>query len=568
MEALVYGAAKDYATNCRQFHVCLNRTREVATTWSDADHQKAIEQLEREIHQVTPGKCKLFNTLFQRHEWPLLQEVETRATSPRSKFANTLATMKTGAEDEAYGAGNITAAKRLQCQIRLSNAEREAITWSLANTERVTNQLESEIYCITSNKQKWFKKQFSICLIKFESWWETIRIQALWITIEKRIIHFGYPKMHLLSNILVSIRRMSSSENITTDISELLHIANVKDAYQSSNKVNYIRQILKHNDRCSGLDSMEETLSYLALHGWYDIYSAKVFNLLSATDNRRSTHRAHLLRIQTIQDAPIIHPVSQHVYHLREKHVRGVCRSIKLTSLRDTSEDFGIPNFGQLFHEPIEEDWGHKARGLVLRYDPNLLLDSICIILPNGLWYYRQPFYNPTSVEHLGLDCKVEYTNANQGIMPEAHNIWVQNMQSEENDLDNTFQGRILSFPVLYLSWTPPNEILHIQERLPPGKALWTISTRCQTTQRWVLCPQAQQYAVVIPTKFNDLHGWADCVDGFIRVVKRMKKMRIVPIGAIVGPAHLVRENAASGGMDSVWLENNLVDLDTYWTEY
>jgi len=152
--------------------------------------------------------------------------------------------------------------------------------------------------------------------------------------------------------------------------------------------------------------------------------------------------------------------------------------------------------------------------------------------------------------------------------MPESHNIWVQYMQSEENDLHNTFQGRVPSFPVLYFSWTPLNQILQIQELLPARKALSTLSKRCQTTQQWVLRPEAQEYAVVIPTKFKDLHGWADCVDRFIRVVKQTNKIHMVPIGAIVGPAHLVWENAALGGIDSVWLVNNHVDLDTYWTVY
>ena len=159
---------------------------------------------------------------------------------------------------------------------------------------------------------------------------------------------------------------------------------------------------------------------------------------------------------------------------MRETHVRGVCRGIKLTSLRDTSDDFGIPNFGQLFRTQIEEDWGPEVCGLVLGYDQNVLIDSIFIILQNGLLYYRQLFHNPTSVDRLGLDCKVEYTNANQGIMPEAHNIWVQYKQSEENDLNNTSQEQIPSFPVLYFSWTPPNQILQFQERLPAGKAIST----------------------------------------------------------------------------------------------
>jgi len=45
---------------------------------------------------------------------------------------------------------------------------------------------------------------------------------------------------------------------------------------------------------------------------------------------------------------------------------------------------------------------------------------------------------------------------------------------------------------------------------------------------------------VVIPTKYKDPQGWVDCVDKFIRVVKQTDKMHIVPVGAIVGPTHLV----------------------------
>jgi len=93
-------------------------------------------------------------------------------------------------------------------------------------------------------------------------------IEALWKTIEQRVIHFGNPKMHLLSHISESIRQTGSGDNFTTDISEWLDIANVKEAYRSSDKVNYIRQMLKHNDQYTGNHYMEETLSYLALNGW------------------------------------------------------------------------------------------------------------------------------------------------------------------------------------------------------------------------------------------------------------------------------------------------------------
>jgi len=148
--------------------------------------------------------------------------------------------------------------------------------------------------------------------------------------------------------------------------------------------------------------------------------------------------------------------------------------------------------------------------------------------------------------------------------MPESHNIWVQYMDC---DLDTTFKGRVPSVPVLYFGWTPPNQILQFQECLPAGKTILTFSKWCKKSQQWILHPQVQEYAVVIPTMYKHPHGWADCVDGFIRVVKQTDLMHIVPVGAIVKLADLVRENAASDRIDIVWLVNNHVDLDTYWTE-
>jgi len=72
---------------------------------------------------------------------------------------------------------------------------------------------------------------------------------------------------------------------------------------------------------------------------------------------------------------------------------------------------------------------------------------------------------------------------------------------------------------------------------------------------------------VVIKRKYKDLHYWSDCVDRFIRVIKQTDKMHITSVEAIVGPAHLVQENnAASDRIDSVWLVNNHLDLETYWT--
>jgi hypothetical protein len=132
------------------------------------------------------------------------------------------------------------------------------------------------------------------------------------------------------------------------------------------------------------------------------------------------------------------------------------------------------------------EDWGHDISRHVLRYYQNGLRDSTFFLQQNELLYYHQPFLHPTSVECLGLDCKVEYTNGNQGIMPEAYAIWVQYTESEENDLDNTFEEGISSFPVLYFTWTPQNQILQFQVRLPAWNVLSAISKRGKQTQHQI----------------------------------------------------------------------------------
>jgi len=137
--------------------------------------------------------------------------------------------MKTAAHDKAYGAANMTANKQLQFQIRLSNAVTEAKPWSLADTERVTIQLEREIYGITSNDQKQFKKEFSVHMIEFYPWWEIIGIQALRKTTKRRIIHFRYQKLHPVSHVSDRICRIGSGHNFTTDICEQLYIATMKE---------------------------------------------------------------------------------------------------------------------------------------------------------------------------------------------------------------------------------------------------------------------------------------------------------------------------------------------------
>jgi len=58
---------------------------------SDDDWFRAIEQLECDIHRVTPAKCKLFDQLLQHHQRQVLDVVGTKATGSKSTFTPLLA---------------------------------------------------------------------------------------------------------------------------------------------------------------------------------------------------------------------------------------------------------------------------------------------------------------------------------------------------------------------------------------------------------------------------------------------------------------------------------------------
>jgi len=121
-----------------------------------------------------------------------------------------------------------------------------------------------------------------------------------------------------------------------------------------------------NNDWCTSLENMEETLSYLALQGWYDTDTAKVFNLLSAANEQQNPPWAYLWFLQHCHDEPCHCPVSWQVNHFRETHDRRVCRRVKFTLRGNAAEYFGFRKVQQLFLSQIQDVWGNKVCGLVL----------------------------------------------------------------------------------------------------------------------------------------------------------------------------------------------------------
>src|SRR5437660_7717560 len=109
---------------------------------------------------------------------------------------------------------------------------------------------------------------------------------------KSRSLPLSVPKMQLLSHISGSICQMGSHDNFSTDVSELLHVEMVKEAYRSTKRVNFEEQMLWYNDRYTVLAYMVQTLEYLALHGSFDSDTARTLRMCSHDERRRSTRCA------------------------------------------------------------------------------------------------------------------------------------------------------------------------------------------------------------------------------------------------------------------------------------
>jgi len=167
--------------------------------------------------------------------------------------------METATDAKAYGAANMTSNKQPLIPICLPDALTVAMTWSLAHMEHVTDQLEREICDITLFEQVQFNMKLNIRNIRFESYWETIRIVGFWILIAHWVIHSRYLMMHVQRHKSESIWWTGSGFNRSHSISKWLHIANTQGRYQSRKNFNYIQHIGKHNCLCTGGEYTNET---------------------------------------------------------------------------------------------------------------------------------------------------------------------------------------------------------------------------------------------------------------------------------------------------------------------
>jgi len=199
--------------------------------------------------------------------------------------------------------------------------------------------------------------------------------------------------------------------------------------------------MVKYHDQYTSLGYLEELLTYLALHGWCDISVAIRFNLVSTTDKQRNTHTVYYVYRQNWQDDSFILLILQQVHNLRETYVGSMCSSIEQTFLKDVLVDFKMVYCRKLFSVQIWDSWWQKVTGLVFSYNQTVLIDCRFITLQNGLLDCSELFDNPTLVEYLRFNCKIEFSYTNHRIIPEAHNNCIPYIQSEANRFNNSVQG-------------------------------------------------------------------------------------------------------------------------------
>lgn len=75
---------------------------------------------------------------------------------------------------------------------------------------------------------------------------------------------------------------------------------------------------------------------------------------------------------------------------------------------------------------------------------------------------------------------------------------------------------------------------------------------------------------MVLGTKYCSTSGLPDRYHGCVAVVENPKDRYVMPVSSIEGAVHLVpeREEQTDTNNPRVWRENNMIDLDTYYSIY
>jgi len=413
--------------------------------------------------------------------------------------------------------------------------------------------------------------------------WTEARIDKEYEKLRTEIYNFQFPKMHLLSHITESIRQMGSPDNFSTDVSELLHIEMVKEAYRSTNRVSFEEQMLWYNDRYTGLAYMVQTLEYLALRGSFDWETARTLKMSSRAERIRSTRYARQVQVAVGDAGPHLRremglgwpepgytstPIS--VPEARDKPgmsqllkrttLAGKVSNMKPLSLGEAATRFGINDLPIIFRHRIADMWGAHLAERILG-PAETYADNILIEVYNSVANFYQPFQRPLQVEKRLMRC---VRTGDGKRTPVSHTIWVRVNADRTQD---TFQGRQVCMPLLYFAYTPPNSA--VQHRAADGQqvAAKLQSRSVEGRKTEILVPEKIELAVIMGYKFTGPSGLPNKFHGFVEVELEGRDRYVVEVESIEGPVQLVEVNETRKSRKT-WIVNNHIDLETYYYVY
>ena len=176
----------------------------------------------------------------------------------------------------------------------------------------------------------------------------------------------------MLSNFLRRICRIGLSDNFSTNLLQLLNIENVKEAYCTSNGVQYEKQMLWYNDRHTGIAYMVLVLEHLALSRMYNHDTARVLGLKTYNETLLSITVArlegrgqkvvwHAFRTNCRPSQNLAPQIQVPVWNQRvdqgiqQTRVAERARGFKSLSLSESPTRFSIPEILTLFCDYVEE---------------------------------------------------------------------------------------------------------------------------------------------------------------------------------------------------------------------
>ena len=416
--------------------------------------------------------------------------------------------------------------------------------------------------------------------------WTDARIAREYEKLKAEVYHFQFPKMHLLSHIPESISRMGSPDNFSTDVSELLHVEMVKEAYRSTNRVNFEQQMLWYNDRYTSLAYMIQTLEYLALRGNFDADTARTLGMSSRAERLKSTRFARQrqaasssgsgssrlgeeaslgLKARSVPSYSLIAVPEARARPglgqlLKQTVLAGRDRNMKPLSLREAAERFGINDLPTIFRRQLVGMWGPRLTERILGPEQSFAGKALIEIYKSVTNFY-QPFQRPLEVQKRFMRCDRSGDSARP---PVTHNVWVR--VDAERGMD-TFQGRKVCTPLLYFGYTPPKVATQLCG--PEGERV-AVEMQARSTHgrnHQVLVPRSIEFAVLVGHKCSARSGLPNQFHGCVEVELDNRDRFVAEVGSIEGPVQLVEVNEIRKSRKT-WIVNNHIDLETYYYVY